>query len=81
MISKNETKYIQSLYHKKVRDEAELFIAEGVKLVDELLHSGFVIRKYMQLKNGQALLLSLLLLLSNNMSWKRSAISPPQTMY
>ena len=45
MISKNETKYIQSLYHKKVRDEAELFIAEGVKLVDELLNSGFVIRK------------------------------------
>jgi TrmH family RNA methyltransferase len=45
MISKSELKYIQSLYHKKVRDEAKLFIAEGVKLVDELLHSGFVIRK------------------------------------
>lgn len=45
MISKNETKYIQSLYHKKVRDEALLFIAEGVKLVDELLHSNFKVRK------------------------------------
>ncbi|QEC68957.1 RNA methyltransferase [Panacibacter ginsenosidivorans] len=45
MISKNEIKYIQSLYHKKVRDEAELFIAEGIKLVDELLNSPFVIRK------------------------------------
>lgn len=45
MISKNELKYIQSLYHKKVRDEAQVFIAEGVKLVDELLHSHFRIRK------------------------------------
>lgn len=45
MISKNELKYIQSLYHKKVRDEAQLFIAEGVKLVEELLRSDFSIRK------------------------------------
>ncbi|CAN5490614.1 RNA methyltransferase [soil metagenome] len=45
MISKNELKYIQSLYHKKVRDEAQVFIAEGGKLVDELLHSHFTIRK------------------------------------
>jgi len=45
MISKNEVKYIQSLYHKKTRDEEGLFIAEGVKLVNELLQSNFVIRK------------------------------------
>lgn len=45
MISKNEIKYIQSLFQKKNRDTEGLFIAEGVKLVDELLHSDFIIQK------------------------------------
>ncbi len=40
MISKSHTKYIQSLQHKKVRDELNLFIAEGPKLVPELLADG-----------------------------------------
>ena len=43
MLSKNEVKYIQSLCHKKHRDELKLFIAEGPKLVDELLRSDFEI--------------------------------------
>ncbi len=38
MLSKNEIKYIQSLAHKKNRDEAGVFIAEGVKIVNEMLH-------------------------------------------
>lgn len=37
MISKSHTKYIQSLQHKKLRDELNLFIAEGPKVVAELL--------------------------------------------
>lgn len=37
MLSKTHTKYIQSLWHKKQRDETGLFIAEGPKLVMELL--------------------------------------------
>jgi len=45
MISKNEVKYIQTLYHKKTRDEEGLFIAEGPKLVNELIEAGFDIRK------------------------------------
>jgi len=45
MISKNEAKYIQSLFHKKNRDEEGLFIAEGVKFVNELLQSNFTVRK------------------------------------
>lgn len=45
MISKNEAKYIQSLYRKKNRDANEMFIAEGPKLVDELLQSDFSIKK------------------------------------
>lgn len=45
MVSKNELKYIQSLCHKKNRQEEALFIAEGQKIIDELLQSNFVIRK------------------------------------
>ncbi len=45
MISKNEIKYIQSLYHKKTRDEENVFVVEGPKLVDELLKSNFSIKK------------------------------------
>src|SRR5690606_15634844 len=37
MMTKNEIKYIQSLYHKKQRDEEQLFIAEGQKLAEELI--------------------------------------------
>ena len=37
MISKTHTKYIQSLQHKKFRDESGEFIAEGSKTVLELL--------------------------------------------
>jgi TrmH family RNA methyltransferase len=37
MLSKLQVKYIQSLGHKKRRDEEGLFIAEGPKVVDELL--------------------------------------------
>lgn len=45
MISKNEIKYIQTLYHKKTRDEENVFVAEGPKLAEELLHSNFTVRK------------------------------------
>ncbi|HMI77932.1 MAG TPA: RNA methyltransferase, partial [Ferruginibacter sp.] len=37
MLSKTHTKYIQSLLHKKFRDESGLFIAEGPKVVMDLL--------------------------------------------
>ena len=40
MLSKAKAKYIQSLSHKKVRDELQLFIAEGPKVVQEFLSSG-----------------------------------------
>lgn len=39
MLTKNEIKYIQSLFHKKQRDEEKLFLAEGPKLAGELLNS------------------------------------------
>ena len=45
MISKSEFKYIQSLCHKKQRQEEGLFIAEGPKLLQELLQSNYSIEK------------------------------------
>ena len=39
LISKSDIKYIQSLAHKKFRDEECLFIVEGVKMVEELILS------------------------------------------
>lgn len=45
MISKAHTKYIQSLRHKKFRDETGLFFAEGPRLVNDLLNSGKFICK------------------------------------
>ena len=45
MLSKNEAKYIQSLSHKKQRQESGLFIVEGVKLVNELLNSHYPVKK------------------------------------
>ncbi len=39
MISKSQTKYIQSLGQKKHRDQEGVFVAEGPKLVKELLQS------------------------------------------
>jgi RNA methyltransferase, TrmH family len=41
MLSKNKIKYIQSLSRKKGRDETGFFIAEGEKLIIELMLSGF----------------------------------------
>ena len=40
MLSKNTVKYIQSLQQKKLRDSSHCFIAEGPKLVTELLKGG-----------------------------------------
>ncbi|MBL7727477.1 MAG: RNA methyltransferase, partial [Dinghuibacter sp.] len=37
MLSQTKVKYIQTLYQKKKRDAEGLFIAEGVKIINELL--------------------------------------------
>ena len=37
LITKSQVKYIQSLSHKKFRDQEGVFVAEGPKIVDELL--------------------------------------------
>jgi TrmH family RNA methyltransferase len=52
MLSKTHTKYIQSLQHKKLRDETGLFVAEGPKVVMDLLNSGkFICKEIFALSN------------------------------
>ena len=52
MLSKTHTKYIQSLQHKKFRDETNLFIAEGPKVVLDLLAGHkFVCKEIFAVKN------------------------------
>ena len=43
MLSKNQVKDITALHHKKFRREENLFIAEGEKVVRDLLESGLKI--------------------------------------
>ncbi|MBL7703266.1 MAG: RNA methyltransferase [Ferruginibacter sp.] len=52
MLSKTHTKYIQSLQHKKQRDETGLFIAEGPKVVMDLLSSRKFVCKELLALNG-----------------------------
>ena len=51
MISKNQIKYIKSLSLKKNRLKAQLFVAEGEKIVNELLNSNFEIEHIYATKN------------------------------
>jgi len=41
MLSKNKIKFVQSLHRKKIRDEKGLFIAEGDKLIQQLIGANF----------------------------------------
>lgn len=43
MVSKSQISFIKSLHQKKSRHEHRLFIAEGVKLVTEILSSDFTV--------------------------------------
>jgi TrmH family RNA methyltransferase len=42
MLVKSQVKYIQSLSQKKLRDEEGVFVAEGPKIINELLQAGNV---------------------------------------
>ena len=51
MFSKSVVKYIQSLQHKKFRDEHNVFIAEGPKVVDEFLAGQYFTCKHIYATN------------------------------
>ena len=42
MISKNQIKYVRQLEQKKFRKQEGLFIAEGHKVVGDLLRAGYI---------------------------------------
>ena len=43
LVTKNQIKFVQSLHRKKYRQKYSQFIVEGVKSVDELIHSAYKI--------------------------------------
>ena len=45
MVVKNQIKFIKSLHQKKYRTQHRLFVAEGVKMVGELLHSDISLKE------------------------------------
>jgi TrmH family RNA methyltransferase len=45
MLSKNQIKFINSLKIKKFRDEHKLFVAEGTKIVPELVNSSIIVKE------------------------------------
>jgi len=47
-ITQAEIKQIRSLREKKFRDESGLFVVEGEKLVQEVLHSGFRVERVLR---------------------------------
>lgn len=47
MLVKSQVKYIQSLSQKKLRDEEDVFVAEGPKIINELLESANVVLQHL----------------------------------
>ena len=50
MLIKSQVKYIQSLSHKKLRDSEGVFVAEGPKLINELLSAGLPVQQLYAVK-------------------------------
>jgi TrmH family RNA methyltransferase len=51
MLSKSKITFIKSLHQKKFREEERLFIAEGNKVIEELLKSSFVVKTIVATSN------------------------------
>lgn len=46
LVSKSQTKLITSLQQKKYRNQSGLFVAEGAKVIDELLNEGLMLHSF-----------------------------------
>lgn len=53
MLSKNQIKFVHSLELKKNRKREQLFVAEGPKVVGDLLRAGFRPHSIYEVKNGR----------------------------
>jgi TrmH family RNA methyltransferase len=80
MVSKNQIKRITSLHQKKFRNEHQLFIAEGVKVIQELLQSNFVLEQLLVTENCFEEIEAKYRLLIHDQDMKRiSALSTPSS--
>jgi TrmH family RNA methyltransferase len=66
MISKAQISFIKSIHQKKFRQEYQLFLAEGDKLVAEIIDSAFIIDQIYCTENKVQWLSSLLSKVSKN---------------
>lgn len=87
MISKAKIKYINSLAHKKYRDQDKVFIAEGPKLVEELEGSFELVEKFegedvdkISLLNTPQQVLAIFRQREED-SWSRSLVVSPSQLY
>ncbi|MGO3182345.1 MAG: RNA methyltransferase [Aequorivita sp.] len=55
MVSKSQTKLITSLKQKKYRDQTGLFVAEGPKVIAELLNEGLKLKWFFSVDSGQVI--------------------------
>jgi RNA methyltransferase, TrmH family len=53
MLTKNQARFISSLKLKKNREDHGLFLAEGVKIVNDILHSGIKVKQIFSSRNFQ----------------------------
>ncbi|MEN2399723.1 RNA methyltransferase [Flavobacterium sp. MC2016-06] len=80
MVSKNQIKLISSLHQKKQRSANQLFFAEGVKVIQELLQSNFELEHlYTTLNDFEAVQASKRTLINEQELKKISALSTPNT--
>lgn len=80
MVSKNQIKLISSLHQKKFRVAHQLFIAEGIKCIQELLQSSFELEQlYTTLNDFQLLPASQRFQVSEVELKKMSALTTPSS--
>jgi TrmH family RNA methyltransferase len=80
MVSKNQIKLISSLHQKKQRSANQLFFAEGVKVIQELLQSNFELEHlYTTLNDFETVQASKRTLINEQELKKISALSTPNT--
>ncbi|TDW49769.1 TrmH family RNA methyltransferase [Flavobacterium sp. 270] len=80
MVSKNQIKLISGLHQKKQRSANQLFFAEGVKVIQELLQSNFELEHlYTTLNDFESVQISKRTLINEQELKKISALSTPNT--
>jgi len=79
MLSKSQIKLITSLSQKKFRSQHQLFFAEGVKTINELLNSKFKLRQLYTISDDFHVSTNLQTIISPNELKKISALKTPNT--